>query len=56
MMTFCHIFFYVTEPGLLEDLARRVEEAEQLFQARDLDVTLRDLQAAKQRQVINYKR
>lgn len=38
------------EPGLLEELARRVEAAEQKFQAAELDLRLRDLEAAKQRQ------
>lgn len=38
------------EPGLLDNLARRVEEAESQFQAQDLDQTLKDLVAAKQRQ------
>jgi hypothetical protein len=39
------------EPGLLDDLAKRVEEAERKFQAADLDLRLRELDAAKQRQV-----
>lgn len=39
------------EPGLLEDLARRVEDAERQFKAQDLEQTLNDLQRAKQRQV-----
>ncbi len=39
------------EPGLLDDLAKRVEEAEKKFQAADLDLRLRELDAAKQRQV-----
>ena len=37
-----------SEPGLLEELARRVEDAEAQFEAQDLDLTLRDLEAAKQ--------
>lgn len=36
---------------MLEELARRVEEAEKQFQAEDLDQRLKDLVAAKQRQV-----
>ena len=40
-----------TEPGLLDELARRVEEAEKKFQAADLDLRLKELDAAKQRQV-----
>jgi hypothetical protein len=43
------IFF--SEPGLLDELARRVEEAERKFQAADLDLRLKELDAAKQRQV-----
>lgn len=43
--------FPLLEPQLLDDLARRVEEAERQFQAQDLDLQLRDLEAAKQRQV-----
>ena len=39
------------EPGLLDELARRVEEAEKKFQAADLDLRLKELDAAKQRQV-----
>jgi len=41
---------------MLEELQRRVEEAERQFQAQDLDLQLRDLEAAKQRQVniLNY--
>ena len=39
------------EPGLLEELARRVEEAEREFAAQDLDQKLHDLEMAKQRQV-----
>ena len=42
---------HFSEPGLMDELARRVEEAESQFQAQDLDQTLRDLEAAKQRQV-----
>merc|ERR1711997_1241182 len=38
------------EPGLLEELARRVEAAEAKFQAVDLDLRLKELEAAKQRQ------
>ena len=41
------------EPGLLDELARRVEEAEKKFQAADLDLRLKELDAAKQRQVYN---
>ena len=44
----------VSEPGLLEELARRVEDAEAQFEAQDLDLTLRDLEAAKQRQVSEF--
>ena len=40
-----------SEPGLLDELARRVEEAERKFQAADLDLRLKELDAAKQRQV-----
>ena len=39
------------EPGLLNELSRRVEAAEREFVAQDLDQKLRDLEAAKQRQV-----
>lgn len=42
---------YILEPGLLDELARRVEEAEKKFQAADLDLRLKELDAAKQRQV-----
>jgi hypothetical protein len=35
----------------LDELARRVEEAERKFQAADLDLRLKELDAAKQRQV-----
>ena len=41
------------EPGLLEELARRVEEAESKFRAADLDQKLKALEEAKQRQVNN---
>ena len=47
---FLSILFFV-EPGLLEELARRVEAAEAKFQAVDLDLRLKELEAAKQRQV-----
>merc|ERR1719229_1365398 len=39
------------EPGLLNELSRRVEAAEREFAAQDLDQKLRDLEAAKQRQI-----
>lgn len=39
------------EPGLLDELERRVEEAERKFQAADLDLRLKELEAARQRQV-----
>ena len=42
---------HFSEPGLMDELTRRVEEAETPFQAEDLDQALRDLEAAKQRQV-----
>ena len=42
---------YFPEPGLLNELSRRVEAAEREFAAQDLDQKLRDLEAAKQRQV-----
>ena len=48
----CYDCFYFSEPNLLADLSRRVEEAEREFQAQDLDQKLKDLEAAKQRQVI----
>jgi len=38
------------EPGLLEELERRVADAEEKFQAADLDIKLQELEAAKQRQ------
>ena len=41
----------IAEPGLLNELSRRVEAAEREFVAQDLDQKLRDLEAAKQRQV-----
>lgn len=41
----------VQEPGLLDELERRVEEAERKFQAADLDLRLKELEAARQRQV-----
>ncbi len=44
-----HDFF--VEPGLLDELERRVEEAERKFQAADLDFRLKELEAARQRQV-----
>jgi hypothetical protein len=44
-------FTFIAEPGLLDELARRVEEAEKKFQAADLDLRLKELDAAKQRQV-----
>ncbi|XP_059094696.1 laminin subunit gamma-1-like isoform X3 [Tigriopus californicus] len=43
------------EPGLLEELARRVEEAEEQFQAEDLDQRLKDLVSAKQRQTASVR-
>ncbi len=43
------------DPSLLQELGRRVEEAERQFQAQDLDLQLRDLEAAKQRQVMTVK-
>merc|ERR1712241_790308 len=39
------------EPGLLNELSRRVEAAEREFAAQDLDQKLMDLEAAKQRQI-----
>jgi len=39
------------EPGHLDELERRVEEAERKFQAADLDLRLKELEAARQRQV-----
>ena len=51
----CHeileLYRLFSEPGLLDELARRVEEAERKFQAADLDLRLKELDAAKQRQV-----
>ena len=45
------MFETISEPGLLNELSRRVEAAEREFVAQDLDQKLRDLEAAKQRQV-----
>ena len=36
----------------MDELARRVEDAERKFQAADLDLRLKELDAAKQRQVV----
>ena len=44
----------ISEPGLLNELSRRVEAAEREFVAQDLDQKLRDLEAAKQRQVTKW--
>merc|ERR1711997_601218 len=38
------------EPGLLEELARRVEAAEAKFESANLDLRLTELEAAKKRQ------
>ena len=43
------------EPGLLEELERRVVDAESKFRAAELDQKLKRLEEAKQRQV-NFKR
>merc|ERR1719414_290579 len=43
------------EPGLLNELSRRVEAAEREFVAQDLDQKLRDLEAAKQRQIARVR-
>ena len=41
----------ILEPGLLEELARRVEAAEAKFESANLDLRLTELEAAKKRQV-----
>ena len=41
----------ISEPGLLEELARRVEAAEAKFESANLDLRLTELEAAKKRQV-----
>lgn len=51
---FCNPGDSLSEPGLLEELARRLEDAEREFQAQDLDQKLTDLEAAKQRQVLRF--
>ena len=44
-----------SEPGLLEELQKRVEAAEQKFKAAELDDHLSEFEVAKQRQVMkNY--
>ena len=43
--------FQISEPGLLEELARRVEAAEAKFESANLDLRLTELEAAKKRQV-----
>ena len=42
----------ISEPGLLEELARRVEAAEAKFESANLDLRLTELEAAKTRQVM----
>ena len=43
----------IPEPGLLEELARRVEAAEAKFESANLDIRLTELEDAKKRQVTN---
>ena len=42
---------YFSEPGLLEELQKRVEAAEQKFKAAELDDHLSEFEVARQRQV-----
>ncbi len=44
--------FHTAEPGLLEELERRVGLAEAKFMEADLELRLEELEQAKQRQVI----
>jgi hypothetical protein len=44
--------FHASEPGLLEELERRVGLAEAKFMEADLELRLEELEQAKQRQVI----
>ena len=53
-MVLISIYPYL-EPGLLEELERRVVDAESKFRAAELDQKLKRLEEAKQRQV-NFKR
>ena len=46
---------HYVEPGLLDELKRRVEAAEAKFESANLDLRLTELEAAKKRQVSHLK-